>query len=319
MIKIKVSSHGDWPISRQLSSNFDLSNKYKFFINEEIEDCDYWFVFNFLNKNVEYTFCSRDNIILIAPEPEHVQKYYRSYLKQFSKVITNQKHLVHSNKIYSQTGAPWFVNKTYDELSSIKTVKKTKKISIVSSNKIFTKQHKKRYDFAIALKKYFKDKIDLFGRGINSFDDKWDVLAPYEFSIVIENGQYFDYFTEKLTDAYLALSYPIYNGCLNVNEYFNSDSYTLLDIDNMNKAIFTIENIISDSTFYGKHLNSIIESRDKSLVNYNLFNLIISIIETNNSTLCKDKEYVSLKNNILDISTISEKIINKTNYILNKL
>lgn len=311
MIKIKVSSHGDWPIERQLPINYSRFDNYKFYVNEEVESCDYWFIFNFLNKEQEQTYCIKNNVYLIAPEPAHVQKYFRKYTSQFAKVITNQIELSHPKKIFSQTGAPWFINKNFSELLHINTIPKSKKISIVTSNKIFTKQHKQRFEFALAVKNHFKDKIDLFGRGVNSFNDKWDVLAPYETSIVIENGQYLDYFTEKITDSFLSLTYPFYFGCKNIETYFNGDSYSLIDINNLKKSIEEIERVISDEQFYDNHLDALRISKQQSLIDYNFFGLIVSTIESNPLDITLSKELIKLENDFNDIPTLIEKILYK--------
>lgn len=52
------------------------------------------------------------------------------------------------------------------------TPKKTKLISVITSNKAFTKGHLKRIEFVEKLKAYYGDKLDVFGQGFNSFEDK---------------------------------------------------------------------------------------------------------------------------------------------------
>ena len=61
------------------------------------------------------------------------------------------------------TGTPWFVNKSYDELVVLneKLAEKTKKISIITSNKLVTDGHKKRFEFAMKLKEYFMNLFHL--------------------------------------------------------------------------------------------------------------------------------------------------------------
>jgi hypothetical protein len=295
---------------RQLPKNSPVFKNYHFFINEEVEDCDYWFVYNFLNNKSEKVFCPKENIILIAPEPEHVQKYYTSYLAQFNTVISNQQCINHKNNIIYQTGAPWFVNKTYDELSAIENVQKNKAISIITSNKAFTKSHKLRLDFALKLKEYFKDKIDLFGRGIKDFDDKWDVLKNYKYTIAIENGAYNDYFTEKITDSFLSYTYPLYYGCKNISRYFSEESFKYIDIENFEKSKLIIEEILDSPFYYEDKLPIIKESRMKCLNEYNVFELMINFIE-NRSIAMETKKELLIYNSFNDFRTLKEKIENK--------
>jgi len=319
LYNIKLSISGNWPIERQLSEKIILHEGYKFHINNQIEECDYWFVFNYLNYDYEKAFCPQENVILLAPEPKHVQKYYTSYLKQFSLVISNQKSIKHPNNLLYQTSAPWFINKKFDQLYEINDILKTRNLSIITSNKTFTKEHKKRYNFAMAIKKHFKDKVDLYGRGINNFDDKWDVLSPYKYTIAIENGLYNDYFTEKLTDSFLSMTYPIYYGCPNLNNYFSEESFTRIDIDNLKKSINIIDEIISNTTFYNSHKNSIIESKNLCLIEYNLFNLIIKTIKSLKTKNISEKKKILLRNKHNNFITFLEKADYSIKSMINKI
>jgi hypothetical protein len=317
LYNIKLSISGNWPIERQFSNKHSLYEGFNFFINNDVEECDYWFVFNYLNNDLESTYCPPDNIILIAPEPKHVQKYYTCYLKQFNLVVSNQPNLNHKNNLIYQTSAPWFINKNFDELLENNDIKKIKILSIITSNKTFTKEHKKRYNFALAIKKHFKDKVDLFGRGINNFGDKWDVTSPYKYTIAIENGLYNDYFTEKLTDSFLSMTYPLYYGCPNLNKYFSEDSFTRIDVDNLQGSINIIDEIISNTSFYNNHLNSLVKSKNLCLFEYNLFNLIVTTIKSLERTKSSNKRYNTLINKHNNIPTFLEKLHFKTKSIIN--
>ena len=68
--------------------------------------------------------------------------------------------------------------------------------------------HVQRLEFVNKLKEHFWDKIDMFGRGINSFDDKAYVLMPYKCYIAIENSVLDDYITEKLLYSFITYTYP---------------------------------------------------------------------------------------------------------------
>ena len=130
----------------------------------------------------------KENIIFIPGECYNTSpKFSQQFLNQFGAIITVQKELKHKNIIYSHNANPWFVNKNYDDLLIDKNSEKNKLISVITSNKTFTQGHKKRLEFVTALKDYFGDKLDVYGRGINDFNDKWDVLANYKYTIAIEN------------------------------------------------------------------------------------------------------------------------------------
>ncbi len=67
MKKVKFSVNGNWPMLRQLPNSSPVFKNYHFYINEEVEECDYWFVYNYLNNKSENVFCPEENLILIAP------------------------------------------------------------------------------------------------------------------------------------------------------------------------------------------------------------------------------------------------------------
>jgi glycosyltransferase involved in cell wall biosynthesis len=103
---------------------------------------------------------------------------------------------------------------------ALKIYDKTKLVSAVVSSKAFLPGHVKRLQFINSI----KDRIDLFGRGMGKeIPSKLDALADYMFSIAIENVSCDDnYFTEKIVDCFLTGTIPIYHGCINIGEFFDS-------------------------------------------------------------------------------------------------
>lgn len=283
MYKIKLTfPYPDWPLLRQTPGYGGRWGGYQFFINPDPavkENFDYWVVFNFLTTKEEVTQCRKGNVILITGEPDTIEQYSNKYVSQFNYIITSQQGLRHDNKFYIPQGLPWFVNRSFDELTSMGSIPKTKSISIISSTKSKARGHRERFNFAKKLKEYFGHEIDLFGRGINDFSDKWDVLAPYKYSIAIENTSQPNYFTEKIMDCYLSFTYPIYFGCLNIADYFDQGSLSVIDINNFNESVKRIESLIEDKSHYQNSLEGIIKAREKVLTYYNLFPLIVNFVE----------------------------------------
>lgn len=283
MKKIKVSTtFPEFPIIRQTPDETGIWGDYQFYMDQDIDECDYWIVYDGVSKPERAT-CPKENVILIAGEPQSVKKYPQGYLNQFSSVITSQNDMRHKNKILSFHPLIWFVgrrvidkenrveySKNYDELKSINNIEKTKLISVISSNKVFTKGHQERYDFVMALKEHFKDKIDVFGRGINDIEDKWDAIAPYKYHIALENSSYPHYWTEKIADSYLALSYPIYYGCPDISQYIDENSYSVIDINNFERAVNIIEKLINENK-YENSLDLLIKTKREMMDCYNFF------------------------------------------------
>jgi hypothetical protein len=49
------------------------------------------------------------------------------------------------------------------------------------------------------------------------------------FSIIIENGNYDSYYTEKITDCFATGTVPVYWGTPDIGNYFNNDGIIVLD------------------------------------------------------------------------------------------
>lgn len=300
MNRIKVSTLSGWPFIRQTPHSLGIWDDCAFFIDKSVSECDWWVVCEGLSKE-DRVICPRKNTILLTFEPESVKQYNQEFLNQFGMVITSQRRLHHNNVIYSQQGLPWIVginnfrdmsvrstlSRGYDELKDI-TPEKTKLISMVISNKKGSEGHKQRLKFAIAIKKYFGNKIDIFANGFPNnelagyplipFKDKWDAIAPYRYHVVVENSSFEDYWTEKLADSYLADSYPFYYGCPNVEEYFSRKSFTAIDIYKFKEAIMAIENAINENV-YLRSSREIKEAKMAILDQYQLFPMICNLIK----------------------------------------
>ena len=77
-------------------------------------------------------------------------------------------------------------------------------------------------------------------------DKKSVFLNNFKFSIVIENGNYKNYFTEKLIDCFVTRTVPIYRGCPNIDDFF--DSSAILKF-NTEQELFDILNSIYDGMY----------------------------------------------------------------------
>lgn len=63
--------------------------------------------------------------------------------------------------------------------------------------------------------------VDIMGRGYRPFDRKEEGLAPYRYSVVIENTREAGYLSEKIIDALICRTIPIYWGAPDVGDYFD--------------------------------------------------------------------------------------------------
>ena len=91
---------------------------------------------------------------------------------------------------------------------------------MIASSKRDTEGHLLRHELVDLVKAEGLD-VAVLGRGYAPFEAKADGLAPYRFSVVIENLQEPNYFTEKIVDAVLCETVPIYWGCPNIGDFFD--------------------------------------------------------------------------------------------------
>lgn len=300
MIKIKVSiAPSDKGFHRQIPNRGIVWNNCEFHINDDdFCEADFWVIcYQYLPGGKETCRVAPDNTIFVTWEPDSVWHFTRGFLKQFGSVISCQRHLHHKNIVKDQPGLGWHIgmknnggfyeyNKDYDFFTTSNPTK-TKLMSVISSSKTFTSGHKDRLDFVHKLKEHFGDRIDVFGRGIRDFDDKWDVIAPYKYHVCIENCSQPYYFSEKLSDAYLGNSFPFYYGCTNIDEFFSKDSFRIIDIHNPAQAIQTIEDAIVEDLAV-KNKPAVDEAKMKVLNDYNFFELICKYVLKLNKDIPKE-------------------------------
>ena len=79
--------------------------------------------------------------------------------------------------------------------------------------------------------------VDLFGRGHNEIKYKSIGLNDYRFCIEVENGCAENCFTEKLLDCFATGTVPIYWGCPNVGEFFDTEGILTFSSDDELKNI----------------------------------------------------------------------------------
>lgn len=255
-----------------------VMNGYQFFFNQDIEDYDYIVIFEKLSRPLQ-TSIPVEKIIFVAGEASSIKKYRKKFLRQFGHIITCQKSMKHKSKFLRSPGHTWFSKRTYDELLNTTVVKKTKLLSIVVSNKKFTHGHRQRLEFCLKLKRRLGDQVDFFGRGFNEFDDKWEAIAPYKYSIAIENSNENHWVTEKIGDCFTSHTFPFYIGAPNIEDYYDPRSFVLIDFNDFEGSIEKILNIISDDEHYDNHLDYLLQAKYDYINNHSIIPMVCKFID----------------------------------------
>ncbi len=267
--------------------------------------------------------CPPQNTLLVTLEPSSIKTYESSYIRQFGYVLTGQENwaLKHPGKILSQPGLFWYYGTTrsYDQIAQEIPQEKILDVSTVTSSKRQTHTlHKKRSVFIEELQQKLPQ-LDRFGRGIREIKDKADALDPYKYHIAIENHRCDHWWTEKLSDAFLGLTLPFYYGAPNAGEYFPTESFIPIDINDPVKSSEIILDAIKNNE-YEKRLPHIHKAREQVLKKYNFYATISKIIE---QKFLKEKSITSQAQVLLSrnelrkiphkaVITLLEKIRNKS-------
>ena len=98
--------------------------------------------------------------------------------------------------------------------------------SLIASAKRSQPDHALRHALAEKVRREGHD-VAVTGRGYAAFADKAYGLAPYRYSVVIENTRERNYFTEKLTDAIFCQTVPNYWDCPNIGDFMGTSGMIL--------------------------------------------------------------------------------------------
>ena len=286
---VKITYNFDWPLFRQTPKSSQVWGDYKFVIDDDLKECDYWVVYSDYCLKQETVNCAPENIIFIPGECYNTSpRFSQKFLDQFGLILTVQRELHHRNIRYTHNANPWFIKKTFDELVTEGAPNKSKMISVITSNKSFTEGHRKRLVFVRKLKEHFGDQMDLFGRGINDFEDKWEVIAPYKYSIAIENDFCEDWVTEKFFDCIYANTLPFYYGCPNLEATVDKKSFIRIDLNDFDATVKVIEEALENQAFE-KRSKAIEEQKLKSLYTDQFFPWLAAILGEQNDNAAKKK------------------------------
>ncbi len=152
----------------------------------------------------------------------HHMRMLRWSHRRFHRVLTSNRQLLQTvpNGVFFPFGSTWL-----DESQAMDCTK-TKMCSLIASSKTSLPGHVLRHEIANWVKCH-RQTVDVMGRGYKAFVDKSEGLAPYRYSVVIENVREPNFFTEKLVDAILCKTVPIYWGCPNIGSFFDTEGMIL--------------------------------------------------------------------------------------------
>lgn len=137
---------------------------------------------------------------------------------------------------------------------------KSKLTSLIASSKNWARGHKLRH--VVAKNVQGRYDVELWGSGYRPWgnpnipsaaaqqEGKNEPLQDYFFSITIMNSKQNNYFTETLVDVFRHGTIPIFWGCDNVGDYFNTDGILTF---NTGPELFKILDNLSPDLYYERY------------------------------------------------------------------
>lgn len=266
-VLVRVIKNWKWPdLLRQTPGQKGQWNGIQF-STEPIIKCDYAIILNMPSENTEVE-CPQRNIWAIMQEPPN--EFFREMHfgdVRYSRIFTSDTSITGRRYVHSQPALPWHVDKDYDFLLRCASPPKERNLSWITSDISAFQGHRARLAFLDKIRP--KLKFDLYGRGLSYIEDKWDGLAPYRYSIVVENFRNPYYWSEKIVDCFLSWTMPIYYGCTRISEYFPKESMICIDINDPYVEERIRESVSHDT--WRKNLDAIAYARTLAMDHYQLF------------------------------------------------
>lgn len=185
----------------------------------------------------------RAKVSVMVVEPQAVHGRNMAWLRvlwwRFHRVLCSNASLLaaipNSERFYF--GSTWVPD--WQDLK----IEKTELASLIASGKDYYPGHKLRHQ-VVGWIRTNQTKVEVLGRGYAPFVHKADGLAPYRYSVIIENVREPGYFTEKLIDCLLCEAVPIYWGAPDIGDIF--DTRGMIISDDLAATIAAIERLSVD-------------------------------------------------------------------------
>jgi hypothetical protein len=198
---------------------------------------DHLLIFPRTSVHLRPSFGTRAQVSIMMFEPEAIHGKHMRLLRyshrRFHRVLTSNEALLAAipNGLLFPLGSTWVPD--WAERRHVKT----RMCSLIASGKRDLEGHKLRHSMADWVMNDGLD-VDVMGKGYQPFEHKHEGLSPYRFSIVIENVRERNYFSEKLVDAVLCQTVPIYWGCPNLGDFMETSGMILCETgDEMRNAV----------------------------------------------------------------------------------
>ncbi len=145
--------------------------------------------------------------------------------------------------------------------------RKTKFVSAIGSRQQALDFHRVRTQILDAIEKDENLDIEVFGKGRTFIPEKIEGLRDFRYSIAIENSLTDNYWTEKLSDCFLAMTVPIYLGAPNASDFFPLNSMIQVSEEQLTSGLSELLGQLSKED-YESRIPDLLRARELVLNRY---------------------------------------------------
>lgn len=218
--------------------------------------------------------------IYIQVEPEAIMPVQDAIINlsdQYDYILTFNDHILsHCKNAYMYIYGTTFLN-----MDDISTISKDKKFMItsVTNDKLLTPAHHFRhlvYNNQLSIKSiptlFYISENSIHLKNIQNnpilqkdCSSKIELFRDAQFSLVIENSRQKNYFTEKICDCLLTKTIPVYFGCPNISDFFDTTGWIIIENYSLEELIEKLKILTPD--YYTKYID-IVEKNFETVKQY---------------------------------------------------
>lgn len=222
---------------------------------------------NFINKDAKKIFChvNEPTTSRWVETPNDIIKHH----KQYDKIVSSNPEVIKncSNAIFMAYGTTW-LNKSKHHSDSfghfteqLGTLPKNHSISMICNSLHGKSGYNLRHaifsyrdNIQIAKNFYSSTRFPIDGLNLLPEDDKIHLFNSM-YSIAIESSSEINYFTEKLIDCLITKTIPVYWGCPNIHEFFDTSYWIKIE------DVFAFD---FSENYYNDNLNKILNNFEQA-------------------------------------------------------
>jgi len=268
---ISPNRSGEWNYLKGVSN---LADSDVVFMFDGMSNCDVPYIETLKTKK----------LFVIRTEPPTIDK---NPVRMHPSLVDNLTIIDYTTQPIWYFAKWWEMSKKYshEDFLDMSYGGKNRKLSCLISGKNFAEGHISRLKFVNELIKINPDLLTVYGRnniptnkGALSHEEKYLAYKDSEYSLCFENCSIPNYLSDKMFDATLMWSMPIYFGATNVGDYLPPDSFHTLS-KNLNEVdLEMVKNICSQPPSQ-KNIKAMGEARHLILNKHSLWSSLQYVLE----------------------------------------